>query len=199
MSRFFTTAGMLAILVLLAGAGCATTTGTKPTNTSTPPMNQEENTAVTLTGDIMLQATALGSRQVRFEWDLDDAIAEPPLFILVRSEEKNPIMDGKTYWLRQHGTRRAVTWVNLPAGEQHFRICTSEDGNTCDIYSEDISLTVLSGPAPSDDTVMRDVEPGQDDPQDIADMTDAIARETDPVTKAELQLELDAMIEARSN
>jgi len=199
MSRFFTTAGMLAILVLLAGAGCATTTGTKPTNTSTPPMNQEENTAVTLTGDIMLQATALGSRQVRFEWDLDDAIAEPPLFILVRSEEKNPIMDGKTYWLRQHGTRRAVTWVNLPAGEQHFRICTSEDGNTCDIYSEDISLTVLSGPAPSDDTVMRDVEPGQDDPQDIADMTDAIARETDPVKKAELQLELDAMIEARSN
>jgi hypothetical protein len=198
MSRFFLSAGTLLALAFLVGAGCTTTS---PNTRTTPSDNtdQTESSGMTLTGQIMLQGVAIGAHQVTFEWDLDDSIAEPPLFILVRSEEKNPVMDGKTYWLRQHGTRRSVTWVNLPAGEQHFRICTSEDGNTCNIYSEDISLTVLSGPAPSDDTVMRDAEPGQDDSQDTADMKDGIAQETDEVKKAELEVELEAGMEERSN
>jgi len=142
---------MLAFTLLLVGAGCSNTTTPSNQDTSTDSPSKDGSTVEqqTATGySIQLKATAVGARQVKFEWEMNGNLTEPTRFILLRSENANPTHDGNTYWFRQPGNRHSATWVNLPPGEQHFRICTSNDGDECVIYSDDITLEILSGPAP---------------------------------------------------
>ncbi|PIR75587.1 MAG: hypothetical protein CO030_04390 [Candidatus Magasanikbacteria bacterium CG_4_9_14_0_2_um_filter_42_11] len=152
MKRIASFGGTLALTLILVGAGCSNTPSSPSTDTSDNTTSEQTNETIgkkqTGSDNIQLIATAVGARQVKFEWELSGDLAEPTRFILLRSEDPNPSHDGKTFWFRQQGNRSSATWVNLPAGEQHFRICTSSDGDACAFYSDDISVDVLSGPAP---------------------------------------------------
>ncbi len=152
MSRFIALGGTLAVALLLVGAGCA-----KPVDP-----DRIDDDVITMPGDtdstgeveyktqgdgvIELKATAVGTRQVKFEWELSKAVNEPTHFILLRGDEETIEHDQKTFWFRQHGTKRVATWVNLPPGEQFFRLCASNDKETCDVYSDALKVDVLSGP-----------------------------------------------------
>lgn len=141
---------MLAML-LLVGAGCS---GTEPTanttNTLPEPAVKEAGTTdmadptetdtMPMAGDIELNAESNSDGEVSFDWELPEG-TEYDGFILVRGEEPNPEHTGKNYWFRQHYTRRAVTWTPVPTGEWHFRICGLK-GTTCDVYSNNVTVTV---------------------------------------------------------
>jgi hypothetical protein len=154
MSKYLKFGGTLAIALLLAGAGCNAPIDSDSTDSDSDSLTEETTETATDAveyktegnGIIELKATAVGSRKIKFEWNLSRAVEEPTHFILLRDEQAKPEHDQKTYWFRQHGSRRAATWVNLPAGEQYFRICSSNDGETCSSYSDDLKITVLSGP-----------------------------------------------------
>lgn len=150
MKRIASFGGTLAVGLLLIGAGCSGNTPAAEETANTPVADHTATNTDSLertSADLTLQATAVGARQVKFEWTLGEGMDQPKSFILLRGEEAKPTHDGKTFWFRQPGSRRSATWVNLPAGDQHFRICTSDDGETCVTYSNDIKIEVLSGPA----------------------------------------------------
>lgn len=151
MSRFIALGGTLAVALLLVGAGCAQPVDpegldSEKTTASDTTTTTEVEYKTQGDGVIELKATAVGTRQVKFEWELSKAVDEPSHFILLRGDNAEIEHDQKTYWFRQHGTKRAATWVNLPAGEQFFRICASNDKETCDLYSDALQVEVLSGP-----------------------------------------------------
>lgn len=149
MSRFIALGGTLAVALLLVGAGCAVPAnqdGSDETNTTASgDASGEVEYSTHGDGVIELTATAVGTRQVKFEWELNDD-DEPSHFILLRGNNADITHDQKTFWFRQHGSRRSATWINLPPGEQYFRICISNDKETCDTYSDALQVNVLSGP-----------------------------------------------------
>jgi hypothetical protein len=90
--------------------------------------------------ELTLEAESVGKGQVNFSWELKgDKTADR--FVIVRDTEKNPKHNGKNYWFRQPGSRRDVTWVNIPSGDYHFRICILED-EKCTTYSNDVQVEV---------------------------------------------------------
>ncbi len=157
---FFRLVGFTSVL-LLVGAGCSTLP-TKQSDTSMTSGSTSDSDEVEYStfgdGVLELNAVSVSKRQVKFEWALSKALDEPNKFILLRSFEPDPTHDGETNWFRQHGTRRSVTWVNLPAGKQHFRMCTSVDGDTCYEYSNTVSHTVPSEVtvSPKDEEIITD-------------------------------------------
>lgn len=152
--KFF---GGITVILVLIGAGCATTETTSvttkkandtksadpDTKISDSVMDVEKIDSSATEVNIALESTAIGNRQVKFEWKLNDGESNPKYFILLRSEKQYPRHDQKTFWFRQHGTRNSATWINLPLGTQHFSICTSDDGKTCSIYSNDSVVEVI--------------------------------------------------------
>jgi len=181
MKRIASFGGTLAVGLLLIGAGCSGNTPAAEKTADAPAAEKHTSTntdtMAQTSADLTLQATAVGARQVKFEWTLGKGMEQPKSFILLRSDEEKPTHDGKTFWFRQPGNRRSATWVNLPAGEQHFRICTSNDGETCAAYSNDIKLEVLSGPArPAPTTAVKE-EKTTDETENITDDTTMTADE----------------------
>lgn len=149
MKRSLLSLAISTLALVAIGAGC--TSGPAPTNTphtsdTAAPSSTRTDTTQT-SQRLRLTATPEGSRQVSFTWSLDASVDSPKKFLLLRSTEANPEYDGKTYWFRQDGTRRSASWANVPPGVQHFRICTSSDGESCDLYSNDVEINVTSGPS----------------------------------------------------
>lgn len=100
--------------------------------------NEEENE----TG-LNLSAEALGDGQVKLTWTKSDSIntdAERG-FVLVRSQEKDPIHDETNYWFRQSAENRETVWKYILPGKQHFRICALQN-EKCAVYSNDVELEV---------------------------------------------------------
>lgn len=87
-----------------------------------------------------LEAQARGAGQVHFDWTApqDKKIDR---FVIVRDEKPNPKHTGKNYWFRQPSNRRDVTWIDIPSGDYHFRICILQDGE-CQQYSNDVKVEV---------------------------------------------------------
>lgn len=141
-------------VLLLLGAGCATSNEDSTGGTTTPAVKQAgsdtiniegdteaDNTSDTpINGDIRLTATPTNDSSVSFAWEIG-ADAEYDGFIIVRSLEPNPEHSGKNYWFRQHPTRRSVTWTPLPTGEWNFRICGLIN-NECADYSNNVTATI---------------------------------------------------------
>ncbi|MFB6181514.1 MAG: hypothetical protein ABEJ24_01320 [Candidatus Magasanikbacteria bacterium] len=90
--------------------------------------------------ELSLEAEPRGEGKVHFEWKLRDE-KEVDRFVIVRDENKNPVHNGKNYWFRQPGSRRSITWINIPSGTYHFRICILEN-NECTEYSNDVKVKV---------------------------------------------------------
>lgn len=137
-----------AVALLLVGAGCANNTADTDKDTTPPAkdangsMSDTDNTDDTTAaaGDITLSAEAKGNQEVYFEWDTADE-ENYDGFIIVRSEEADPVHTGNNYWFRQDKRREFVTWVDLPTGEWNFRIC-GLDGDECAVYSNNVTVTV---------------------------------------------------------
>lgn len=144
-----------AATLLLLGAGCGNSMPETSADVSTVPGVKDAGPEHMLTegelfetdepsaftdDTISLTATARVGQEVYFAWELPEGI-EYDGFVIVRSEEPNPTHDQKNYWFRQHYTRRAVTWVDLPSGTWHFRVC-GLTGIECSAYSNDVVVTV---------------------------------------------------------
>lgn len=141
-----------AALLLLVGAGCNTSSSNEDTartnikdaaDTMTDKrdaMDTDTSNAPTQQGDISLSAETRASGSVYFAWELAEGDTYDG-FVLVRSEKANPEHTGKHYWFRQHYTRRAVTWTELPPGDWHVRICGLQD-EECVAYSNDVMISV---------------------------------------------------------
>lgn len=140
---------------VLVGAGCAGQTNQDDSNNSVQEQmeqdvedaendegNSEENQEETSESesDISLSAEARGEGQVYFEWSIPENM-NPERFVIIRDEKVDPVHNQKNYWFRQPGSRRSVTWVNIPSGNYHFRICIIENGE-CSEYSNDVQVEV---------------------------------------------------------
>lgn len=142
----------LGAVLLLVGAGCASEPATTTPDDTSPTakdagdqMDMSDDTmmdddTMMAAGDITLTAEDRSNGEVYFEWDIPEG-TEYDGFVLVRGEEANPEHTGKNYWFRQHYTRRAVTWTELPTGDWHVRICGLA-GDKCATYSNDVMVTV---------------------------------------------------------
>lgn len=136
----------LLLSFILLGAGCANTTTETP---YTPPTTKDadvtSNTTepaeeTTVDKGLTLTADARGTQSVYFEWDVP-ADTEYDNYILIRSEDAEPMHDEVNYWFRQHYTRRAVSWLDQPAGTWNFRICGVLN-DECAVYSNTVEVVV---------------------------------------------------------
>lgn len=92
--------------------------------------------------DLSLSAEAIGDGMVKLMWDGKDLkLGEDDRFILVRSEDENPEHNGLNYWFRQYYTKREATWIDVPTGTMHFRVCVLK-GEECGMYSNDVEVVV---------------------------------------------------------
>lgn len=149
MNKMYIFVPLLALIFL--GAGCTDQTSTptdkapqaKPAQTSpTDASAPATETKMMKKETVTLQATALGKGMVKFQWEVaDDADVNEDGFLLVRSDKENPEHDGKNYWFKQYYKNREVTWIELPIGSMHFRICLLED-DRCETYSNNVELDV---------------------------------------------------------
>lgn len=137
-------------LFLFIGAGCAsqndeTSFNTKPAdNAGQEQQDQQDNVqepGQNQSGDIALSATALGNGRVKFDWTIPEGVEKTEALRLVRSPEANPEMNGRNYWYQVSGAWNSATWINLPKGTYHFRLCTFEN-NECKVYSNDVQVEV---------------------------------------------------------
>jgi len=113
---------------------------------NTEAMEEKDNTEIMEADkdkNFNLSGKSLGNGKVFFEWKLPEDIQtdDNKGFILVRSVEENPIHDGLNYWFRQYSGNREATWVDVPSGTYHFRICALQN-EECEIYSNDVKLEV---------------------------------------------------------
>jgi hypothetical protein len=91
--------------------------------------------------DIRLVGEPAGKNMVKLEWNVDEDTDVSDGFILVRSDKPNPVHDQINFWWRQHEKSREGTWIQVPKGNQHFRVCILRDAE-CASYSNDVELTV---------------------------------------------------------
>lgn len=155
MRKSFVTIGAFLGLSLLLGAGCSLpggqpnntgTAGSEKTTEETTKNDQEE------TGDevnpknvsITLTASDVAKGQATFAWTVSGT-GDPERFILVRGPEENPMHDGTHNWFRVFGAKRTATWIDLPSGKHHVRVCLSKNTEACDIYSNDVEIDVPGG------------------------------------------------------
>ena len=116
----------------------------KEAEEDTEKMTEEtETTNTTKNDEFTLSAESLGDGKVKFSWSLPEDIEtdDEKGFIIVRSENENPENDGLNYWIRQSSLNREASWINIPTGTQHFRICALLN-EECAVYSNDIELEV---------------------------------------------------------
>lgn len=156
MRRSFLTIGAFLGLSVLLGAGCSLPTGQTDTGTSGSEKTPEETTKNDRggTGDevnpknvsVTLTASDVTKGQATFAWTVSGT-EDPERFILVRGPEENPMHDGTHHWFRVFGTKRTATWIDLPSGKHHVRVCLSKNTEACDIYSNDVEIDVPSGDA----------------------------------------------------
>ena len=94
--------------------------------------------------ELVLSAESLGDGEVKFSWTAPEGLDETNRFIIVRDEEINPEHTNKNFWSRQNHLKREFTWIDVPTGEMHFRICLTEDDekDLCTSYSNNVTLTV---------------------------------------------------------
>lgn len=146
MKRISLAAGALFTVVLLAGAGCSPTQTPTDTSTTTPPTTdtstvQQPPSNEGVTGTLSLTADAIGNGMVKLNWRTDSAEVTDEGFMIVRSPSENPIHNGKNFWWRQNVRSREGTWIEVPTGTMHFRICTLKNAE-CAEYSNDVEVTV---------------------------------------------------------
>ena len=157
MKRTLPSIGVVLALFLLIGAGCTdeeTAQKEKPqfqaksaesmiVEDSKVQENQNttEQDALEKQANFSLTGTALGGGEVKFAWNIPDGIERTEALRLIRSTEANPEFNGKNYWYQVSGEWNAATWISLPTGTQHFRLCTFENGS-CQVYSEDVEIEV---------------------------------------------------------
>lgn len=151
------TGGLFLLLGLVVLTGCEALDESEDSDTATP----QQKTAATVGDDvdltneltdearkiedgsgIALTAKALGNSMVKFQWTVSEVETDKEKgFVLVRSMDEEPVHDGLNYWFRQYYRNREATWVDLPTGTMHFRICALQNGE-CAVYSNDIELEV---------------------------------------------------------
>lgn len=154
--------GGIAVLLLIAGAGCAEVDNpsaqddslkneesTNVVNPATSEFNEEksaqgESALVGQDNELNLSAEAIGENSVKFLWTAPKNLTEANRFIIVQGTEENPAHDGKHNWFRQYYANRAVVWANLSGGKHHFRICITENNNndSCVRYSNDVEVKI---------------------------------------------------------
>lgn len=144
----------IAAVVLLIGAGCAAEDSDVPAKTaemgdSSPVAAEMQDSgdsmadSANMNSDIRLEAEAQGNGQVAFTWEVADSVEKTDKYRLIRSEEMNPEFDGKNYWLQIHHTKSEYSWIGLPTGTMHFRLCTFEKAsNSCTGYSNNVMVEV---------------------------------------------------------
>ena len=154
MKKITMSLGGTMIALVLLGAGCqnastpASDTGSssKPAEETTTPKDEtktEETTATPQAEGFNLSAEALGGGAVKFMWDFPGELPADARFVIVRDTMPNPEHTGKHFWHRAFGTKREETWVGVPVGIFHFRICqTDEKEGQCKKYSNDIAIEV---------------------------------------------------------
>ena len=145
MKNLFYTA-LFCTCFLLLGAGC-TATEEIPIQVQQGTPDTTEPSAPTILSDITskpikgfnITVEEQNDTEITFSWQLPDHVDEPEKFRLVRDEEKNPVYDGKHYWLQADGTRRDIVWDDFPTSTQYVRICTFDVKNdTCLKYSDEV-------------------------------------------------------------
>lgn len=161
-TRLLPVTSLLLGAILLIGAGCANTNSPSDT-VDLPPLTKsatdvlDPNSIGTNSTDdvvpeemppedmsdaeIRLVGEAAGKNMVKLEWDVDEDTDVSDGFILVRSDKPNPSHDQVNYWWRQHEKSREGTWIKVPSGVQHFRVCILRDAE-CAAYSNDVEVTV---------------------------------------------------------
>ncbi len=149
--------------ILLVGAGCTPTDSTPnptPGSAMTKPaddgsmmddsamMEDTESDDVMMDdgstvadGTITLEAEGGGKGLAKLRWEVAEGTDVSDGFMLVRSEKPNPIHDTKNYWWRQHEKSREGTWIDVPRGTHHIRVCILRDAE-CASYSNDVEVTV---------------------------------------------------------
>ncbi len=166
-TRFLPVTTLLLGTVLLIGAGCANTNTsndaidlqpmTKSASDVLNPnmadnsndsmndermMTPEETPSEEMTdARIRLVGESVGSHMVKLEWNVDEGADVSDGFILVRGNTPNPVHNQINYWWRQHEKSREGTWIKVPSGVQHFRVCILRDAE-CAAYSNDVEVTV---------------------------------------------------------
>lgn len=161
MNKHLTLGGLMAISLLLVGAGCAS----ESPEQATLPAEVEQETTSTIEQSnfqvenrIVLAAEQAGNRRVEFDWEVGGEVAHPNGYRLVRSFEENPVDDGTNYWFHQPNTRNHIAWINLPTGTQHFRIC-GYDENGCTIYSNNVTVDITASAAVKTEEVIIPLPP----------------------------------------
>jgi hypothetical protein len=99
---------------------------------------------VELNSDLTLSAESFGDDGVKLSWTVPEGLDESNRFIIVRGEKENPEHTGKNYWIRQSHLMSEATWIAVPTGENHFRICLTENNekDACVSYSNDVMVNV---------------------------------------------------------
>jgi len=135
--------GSLALL-LMVGAGCSGQTATNSETASKPadtPSNQIETTTPEKTPDsIVLNAEALGSGTVKFEWTVPQALESTEGYRILYGKEANPT-EPALYYFERGPSYRDKTWSGLPAGKAHFRVCSITKGS-CWLFSNDVEVDI---------------------------------------------------------
>ena len=162
-TRLFPITSLLLGALLLIGAGCANT-NTSNDAVDLPPMTKSAsdvlnpNMADSMNDDqmmtpeetpsedlidasIRLVGESAGKHMVKLEWNIDEGVDVSDGFILVRGNTINPVHNQINYWWRQNEKSREATWIQIPSGMQHFRVCILRDAE-CAVYSNDVELSV---------------------------------------------------------
>lgn len=138
---------LVVVSLIFLGVGCNNTKDKIDTENNNKNVktegNQEETTTKGTQNGLQLSAEVLGNGQVKFNWTKTDDIKTDRErgFVLVRSNTENPVHDETNFWFRQSALKRENIWKDIPAGKQHFRICTLEK-EKCSVYSNDVELDV---------------------------------------------------------
>ncbi len=137
--------GGIALALLLVGAGCAKVEAPKTSDSSKdkPAVTEKADVPPVETNSkkITLSATPIElAGQVYLQWAVPEQFKSDEGYRLVRSKNENPTFPGN-FWFHQEADRDHITWIDIPGGTWHFRICQFVDG-ACAAYSDDVSVIV---------------------------------------------------------
>jgi hypothetical protein len=137
--------GVLAFAMILIGGGCAKVEQPTPasdTEANTKAAVTEQASAAATTGNLTLSAYALEKEgQVRLTWGVPSDLESAEGYRIVRSGKYPGAVYPGNHWFHQKTDARSVTWVGVPAGTQHFRICQFTNGK-CTAYSNSVAVDV---------------------------------------------------------
>jgi len=137
--------GAVAVL-LLVGAGCAQVESPALEKQATEPVVQnttDGTTVETVVSDDSITLSAVPTAipgEVLLTWNVPTELESPEGYRLVRSANVEPRFPG-SFWFHQGQERRHITWINVPAGRQYFRLCQFKGGE-CVAYSNQVSVNL---------------------------------------------------------